>query len=59
MKYIHDYKDGSFCESDAFQMDGIAVTDEQYMLLCEGKLKFNENSEIVANNEQKEVNDAT
>lgn len=53
MKYIHDYKDGSFCESTTFeakvgQPDYLAISDEDYQALCEGSKKL-ENGEIVVN----------
>lgn len=53
MKYIHDYKDGSFCESTTFeakvgQSDYYAISDEEYEALCKGD-KVLQNGEIVDN----------
>lgn len=55
MKYIHDYQDGSFCESTTFetkvgQPDYYAISDEDYNDLCAGKKKL-ENGQIVINTE--------
>lgn len=53
MKYIHDYKNNDFCESESFEskVDGvnyIAISDEDYEDLLIGK-KLLQNGELVNN----------
>jgi len=54
MKYIHNYLDGSFCESTSFeskvgQDNYLSITDEQYEDLCKGKKILTNDNEIVDN----------
>ena len=59
MKYIHLYKDSSYCESDSFKgtPNTIVLTDEQYEQL--GKtLKF-ENGKLAEMTEEENAQIAT